>query len=123
MNNKGQVLVLFILIIPILLGIMTLVIDLGRAYYESVSLNNKIELVIEYGLEDNLELEELKELTSYNLGDVDYEVNMIDERIEISAKSYVEGIISNTFNIKGFEIKSKYIGVMDEERIKIEKVK
>ena len=105
------------------MGIMTLIIDVGRAYYESVSLNNKIELVIEYGLEDNLELEELKELTSYNLGDIDYEVNMIDERIEISANSYIEGILSNTFNIKGFEIKSKYIGFMDEERIKIEKVK
>lgn len=123
MNNKGQVLVLFILIIPLLLGIMTLVIDIGRAYYESISLNNKIELVIEYGLEDNLELEELKELTSYNLGDVDYEVNLNDGVIEISANAYVEGIISNILNIKGFEIKSKYQGFMDEERIKIEKVK
>ena len=40
MNNKGQSLVLFILILPILLGIMVLVIDVGNAIYTKNKINN-----------------------------------------------------------------------------------
>ena len=42
MNNKGQSLVLFVLLIPIILGIITLVIDVGKSLVEKNSINNKI---------------------------------------------------------------------------------
>ena len=54
MNNKGQSLVLFVLLMPIILGIIVLVVDVGKSLVEKNSINNKIELVMEYGLEDNL---------------------------------------------------------------------
>ena len=50
LNNKGQSLVLFILIIPMLIGIAALVIDVGNAYNQKNEMNNAIELVLEYGL-------------------------------------------------------------------------
>lgn len=50
LNNKGQSLVLFILIIPILLGIMALVIDVGQALNQKNELNNTIEFILEYAL-------------------------------------------------------------------------
>lgn len=123
MNNKGQSLVLFILIIPLLLGITALVIDVGRAIAEKNSLSNKIELIIECGLEDNLSIKELNELTEHNLYDYDYEVELVDNVIEISASTYVEGIFSNILNFKGFNIKSEYRGFMDNDKVILEKVK
>ena len=50
LNNKGQSLVLFILIIPMLIGIAAIVIDVGNAYNQKNEMNNAIELVLEYGL-------------------------------------------------------------------------
>lgn len=50
-NNKGQSLVLFILILPILLGIMVLVIDMGNVFYKKNEINNTLEFVLNYGLE------------------------------------------------------------------------
>ena len=41
MNNKGQSLVLFVLIIPILLGITALVIDVGKTISTKNNINNK----------------------------------------------------------------------------------
>lgn len=124
MNNKGQSLVLFIIIIPIILGITALVIDVGRTIATKNSLDNKIELIIECGLVDNLTKEELIELTEYNLSDYEYIVDKNDKVIEINASTYVEGIFSNILNFKGFNVKSEYRGIInEEEKVIIEKVK
>lgn len=124
MNNKGQSLVLFILIIPILLGITALVIDVGETILTKNNINNKIELIIECGLVDELTSEEVKELAEYNLKDYDYQVNVEDNIIEINVNTYVEGIFSNILEFKGFNIQSEYRGIMnDKEKVIIEKVK
>ena len=47
-NNKGQSLVMFALIIPIFLLILTLVYDVGNAIYEKDRLSNTNYLTIEY---------------------------------------------------------------------------
>ena len=47
-NNKGQSLVMFVLIIPIFLLILTLVYDVGNAIYEKDRLSNNNYLTIEY---------------------------------------------------------------------------
>ena len=123
MNNKGQSLVLFVLLIPIILGSIVLVVDLGRTVVAKNSINNKIELVIEYGLEDNLTSEELTKLLEYNLEDCENIVNVENNIIEINSKTYVEGIISNIINFKGFSIESEYRGFIKNNKKIIEKVK
>ena len=123
MNNKGQSLVLFVLLIPILLGSIVLVIDIGRTVVLKNSINNKIELVIEYGLEDNLTSEELTKLLEYNLQDCENTLNIEDGLIEVNSKTYVEGIISNIINFKGFSIESEYRGFIKNNKKIIEKVK
>ena len=61
LNNKGQSLVLFILMIPILLGILALVIDVGNVIYQKNEIDNMILFVLDYGL--NLQLEKENETT------------------------------------------------------------
>ena len=51
LNNKGQSLVLFVLIVPILFLILVLVFDVGNALIEKQELDNISYLTIEYGLE------------------------------------------------------------------------
>ena len=50
LNNKGQSLVMFILIIPIFFGIMVLVIDIGNVIYYKQDIDNINKVVINYGL-------------------------------------------------------------------------
>ena len=40
LNNKGQSLVMFILIIPMLLGMIVLVVDVGNAIYSKNKIRN-----------------------------------------------------------------------------------
>lgn len=127
LNNKGQTLVMFIVIIPILISIMVLVIDLGSAFAKKQELNNVNKLVIEYGL-DNLEEENLEsDLTSYitmNAKDLsNVKVIVENNTINVTTKAYIDGIISKALNIDGFEIVSTYQGYLSGEEKRIERVK
>ena len=127
LNNKGQTLVMFIVIIPILISIMVLVIDLGSAFTKKQELNNVNKLVIEYGL-DNLEEENLEsDLTSYitmNAKDLsNVKVTVENNTINVTTKAYIDGIISKALNIDGFEIVSTYQGYLSGEEKRIERVK
>ena len=127
LNNKGQTLVMFIVIIPILISIMVLVIDLGSAFAKKQELNNVNKLVIEYGL-DNLDQENLEsDLTSYitmNAKDLsNVKVTVENNTINVTTKAYINGIISKALNIDGFEIVSEYHGYLSGEEKRIERVK
>ena len=127
LNNKGQTLVMFIVIIPILISIMILVIDLGSAFTKKQELNNVNKLVIEYGL-DNLDQENLEsDLTSYitmNAKDLsNVKVTVENNTINVTTKAYIDGIISKALNIDGFEIVSEYHGYLSSEEKRIERVK
>lgn len=127
LNNKGQTLVMFIVIIPILISIMVLVIDLGSAFTKEQELNNVNKLVIEYGL-DNLDQENLEsDLTSYitmNAKDLsNVKVTVENNTINVTTKAYIDGIISKALNIDGFEIVSTYQGYLSGEEKRIERVK
>ena len=123
MNNKGQSLVLFILIIPILLGILVLIIDVGNAIYTKNKINNIIEMVIEYGLEKNYQEEELEKLINYNLKNKNYQIKINDETIHIKVEDKIDGIISNVIDIESFEILSEYKGYIENNKKVIKKVK
>ena len=127
LNNKGQTLVMFIVIIPILISIMVLVIDLGSAFTKKQELNNVNKLVIEYGL-DNLDQENLEsDLTSYitmNAKDLsNVKVTVENNTINVTTKAYINGIISKALNIDGFEIVSEYHGYLSASEKRIERVK
>ena len=127
LNNKGQSLVLFILVIPIILGIMALVIDLGNSLTKKNEIDKNIEFVLDYYLNDNkqeneylendnsIDTNSLKVLLEYNLKDIDTTINTDNEVIIIKAKTYVEGIFSKILNIKGFRIVSEYKGYLESE--------
>ena len=51
MNNKGQTLVLFVLILPIIIFIMLLVIDVSNMFITKQELNNINKIVLNYGLD------------------------------------------------------------------------
>lgn len=123
MNNKGQSLVLFILIIPILLGIVVLVIDCGNALVTKNKINNVIEMVLEYGLEEDMDEEKLNNLIDYNLGSATYSVSVENDAINVKVSDYVDGVFSNILDIDGFHIVSEYIGYMENNKKVIDKVK
>ena len=110
MNNRGQSLVLFVLIIPILLGIMAMVIDLGNAYVLKNSLDNITELVLDYSLDNSTDIKDTDIIELMNLNTKKEISSVINngDTIILKTEANINGIYSNLFNIPGFRVVSKY---------------
>lgn len=124
-NNKGQSLVMFVLIIPIFLLILTLVYDVGNAIYEKDRLSNTNYLTIEYGLNniDTITENDLKNLIEKNTSNLKYIYVTIEEnQIEIKMEKEAKSIIGKMFNFNLVKIISHYKGKIINNQKEIERI-
>jgi len=120
MNNKGQALVIFVVILPILLIIFTLIIELGFLYLEKKNISNNVIDSLEYYLdnitEENIDIK-VKKILNENIKNVEnITINDTNNYIEISVfktrKSIYSIITSSTdinISYKGNKINKKII--------------
>lgn len=126
MNNKGQTLVMFVILLPIFLLIITLVYDFGNALYEKERLDNTNYMVIEYGLDniDNISENDLIDLIMKNSSNLDNIYVLIDDsKITIKLSKNVRGIVGSLFGFQLIEINSNYEGNISQNEKKIERIK
>ncbi len=124
MNNKGQSLVLFVLMVPILVGVMALVVDVGRLVQYKQKQENVLELVLQYGLDsEERTTEAITELLQKNLEDDFVKVETSPQEIVISTKGHVGGIFSSLLGFSKFSVETEYKGYLEQEKVKIEKIK
>ena len=50
MNNKGQILIIFVIMLPILLIILSIAIDLGLLYVDKRNMDNNLKDAVTYYL-------------------------------------------------------------------------
>lgn len=124
LNNKGQSLVMFIVIIPIFLLILTLVYDVGTAIYEKNRLSNTALLAVNYGLDkiDNIEKEELIEYIMNNDNKLDnIDVNIKENEVEIKLSKKIKGVIGKMFNFDITDVNVCYKGKLIQGKKEIER--
>ena len=122
MNNKGQTLVLFVLMLPIIIFIMLLVIDVSNMVITKQELNNINKMVLNYGLdiieEENIE-NKLEDINKKNISTNEHTIKIDDGTIEIDLKKEIKGIITKK---KIYEVKSVYKGYIKEDEKVISRV-
>lgn len=126
LNNKGQSLVMFIIVIPIFCLILTLVYDVGSAIYEKNRLSNTSYLVIDYGLDniDSINESKLIEIVMKNTNNLSYVSVIIEEdKIEVKVNKDIKGIIGKMFGFNLIEASSHYEGKIINGEKKIERIK
>lgn len=131
LNNKGQSLILFVIVLPILLFILILVIDIGKIIVLKQELNNINEIVLDYGLDKlysndeeiyNFVLEDdLRDLVDLNNESIDVvSIEIDNNKIYITLEENVNGLFSSFMNISIFNVKSYYVGYIENNKKKIE---
>lgn len=105
MNNKGQVLIIFVIMLPILVTVLSFVVDLGLLSIEKRKLNNNTYDAVVYYLNNinNIDIKEkTTKLLEKNLNDVYIKIieNDIDVKITVE-KEYksLYTVISNNQKI------------------------
>lgn len=96
MNNKGQTLVIFVIILPILLIVSALLINLGILYVDERNINNVIDDAMDYYIENiNTKdvLEKTKVLLNKNIENItNININETDGNIVILLEKKYNGI-------------------------------
>ena len=122
MGNKGQTLVIFVLILPILLLLFALIWEVGNLGLTINKYETEIKDTIEYGLNhlDNENLEEvLTNLLKANLdGDISIEIN--NQVIKVNVKQKYDALFNNLLNNR-FDIDLTYNGYIENEKLIIQK--
>lgn len=125
MKRNGQVLALFIIIIPILLIMFLFTIELGTNYYNKRKMESISKNVIKYYLDnssmsdietklDNLIIRNINNLKSKN-------IYVSNDYIKIEMEYEYKTILSGFTKSKKYNIKTSYIGYYSNNKQIIEK--
>lgn len=128
LNNKGQALVMFVLLLPIFILIFVLVIDIGNLIVKQQNINNVNYLVIKDVLDKNFNItnEEIITLIKKNDNEIkekDININIKNNLIYLKINKEYKGIFSHLINKNIYEINSYYKGEIKDNKKKIERVR
>ena len=127
MNNKGQSLISFILIIPILLLIIYMVYEIGRMTLLRSKLDGINYLAVSYILDNYSDFDvqdKARQLILKNKEDIDNIVITIDgDKVYITLRDRLGDSTSLFKKIKVFSVKSSYVGYVENEKKIIERDK
>lgn len=126
LNNKGQSLILFVIILPIFILIFILVIDIGKVINLKQELDNINKIVLDYGLDhlDDLSIDnKLIEIVKLNNNEIDkIDVKIDNNVIYVYLNESLDGMFSQFINISIFNVKSSYKGYYENGEKRIVKV-
>ena len=123
LNNKGQVLVCFVIMLPILLLAIALIVNLGIYGIEKRKVSNTVKDTIKYGLnhidDDNVK-DTMRDLIIQNIDDInasDINITTANSYIKINVTK-TEKVLFSGFN-NNLQIDVTYSGNISDNGIKI----
>ena len=121
MNKRGQTLIIFVMLIPIILTMAALVIDVGLLYYKKNEYVGIVEESIKEYFKDEDILSAKETLTLNGVSLDDTEINVSDNKITVTLDTKVDSIFGKVIRINEYEIKVSRVGTKDKERVIISK--
>ena len=106
-NKKGQALVEFVILLPIIIMIIFIVIDLANVFYNRNKLESTADTVVEYVETNNPRISNYlkEENVRYYIKDISYN----EEEITVVKKVTLVTPFSNLFFDSPYEIKTKRV--------------
>ena len=124
-NSKGQVLVLFVILLPILIMVLALVVDLGLLYVNDKQIESSMREVVQYALknQDDVEiLQKVTELLNKNIDDIDdIDIKKEENYFQLTVKKQYEGLFKGFFSTNIYQITNHYYGYINEGQLIINK--
>ncbi len=120
MNKHGQTLVLFVVLIPILLGFTAFIIDMGLIISKTVELKEVSKTILE-NVKNNASDEKIRELFLKN----DIPVEQLDvviekNQIHIFNEYEVDSIFGAVIGIKDYDIRVDITGIYNGDKVTFE---
>ncbi len=122
MNNKGQTLAIFVILLPVILFLIAVAIDMGNFLVQKNKYEDEVKNTIKYGLK-HLDDEDISNKITMLLNsnvDGQKQINIKDKVIKIKVSKKVNSIFTNIIDTN-YQIDISYIGYLDDKKIIIKK--
>lgn len=125
-NKNGQVLVAFMLMLPLIILFLGLIIDSGLIFVEKRRVENNIKSLINYRFESDLNENDLysaiDNLLNKNIDNIKQkQINISTNYVKITVNKEVSGIFPYMFNRDNYKINISYKGYMSSGKLVITK--
>lgn len=123
LNNKGQSLVMFVVILPVIIMILIMVVDIGKMVNLKSELDNINYIAISYGL-DNISDDDIQDkirklIYKNKLGIDEVKIEINDGEVDITLVDGIDLILLKESNI--LRVRSSYRGIISDEKKIIER--
>ena len=117
MNRKGQTLVIFIIILPVILIAMAYLVDTGLMLINKSKLDSTSKIIIDkyYDYEGDIDIE--KYLKDNNLDYTNYEVKK-DNNFNLKIDIKIASIFGKVVGLEEYEITSNITGYKENDKLK-----
>lgn len=124
MDRKGQVLVGFLLLLPLLLIFFVFVIDIGFMKVEERKLENTVKEAITYGLKQESPEEEVQQqvetMIRKNIDNIEFlDTVVTNGNIQVHLSTRQKNVFGIILNQRMYKIEKRYQGYLENETIKI----
>lgn len=113
MNKKGQVLVAFVILIPLLLLLISVVINIGYLNYEKVKIEDTLEVLLEDALRKNKTENEMKEIINDNIK-ASINLNYNGKEVKVNVKKKINTVFS--LLKKDYDLDLSYIAYIENDK-------
>lgn len=117
MNNKGQSLVIFIVIIPVIFIVFSFLFDYAYLVYSQNKYENISKDIIRSTLEED-KIRDLYQKNGYEVNNFKYKID--NDKIYIQNSYEIKSIFGKIINLKYYNVSINYVVINDKNGIIIE---
>ena len=119
MNNKGQALVVFILVLPLLIILAAFIVDNAYMTYKNIELKNVTKDIMKIHLTKG-ELSDEEIVNIYKKNNIPTEeliVMKTSSNINIKNTYYTDSIFGKIIGFKSYEVSTNVTGVLENNKV------
>ena len=123
MNNKGQTLVIFIVLLPLLLAIGALMIDDSMIVYKNIQLKNTTKDIIKMNF-NKRELTDEDIMMIYEKNDIPIDnviINRKDNELNIKVNYYYTSFFGKLLDLNSYEVRTNIKGYKKDNEVLFKK--
>lgn len=125
LNNKGQTLVMFVVLIPLFIMVFALIVDVSYMTHEKIKLENTTKIIIkemyEYRLDNDIEDRIINLYRKNNIKDNNIKIETNEKYMIISNNYSINSIFGKVIGLKKYKLKIVIKGYKENNYIKIVK--
>lgn len=120
LNDKGQSLVLFVILIPVLVVLFFFIFDFSIVMSNRIKLNDISKNSINYVLVDKKDRNTVVKYIKSNDSDIDIEIFDISDKVYLKLNMTINSNFGKIVGFSEYKVSTSYIGYLKNDKVIIE---